>query len=605
MSLADERLAEYAGVLTMEWGPDHAEYDIWVLMENLLWISDKDGDTVPFILNEQQCDLYAEMCRQRLGESPIRQDILKARQVGYSTFIAGYIFVRAMFTPNLKAGVVADKMENAKGLFEKYEFFYRHLDWSNPKRDEILAWEESHRGQLHPDSWKPPLESARGQTLMRTAYNSSIKVIVADDEAGRGSTNHLLHMSECAFYKDLKLTLNSLFETVSDGNRESAIFLETTANGFNEYKDHWDEDSAGDSAYRATFTPWFTNPEYADDRFSTEKGNMPRMEEWLCEKQRKHNLSDAQMAWYWFKYRTKKDRGLMLQEYPFEPMDAFLTTGSSVFDVGLTQQRKSELRGQQPRRGRFAVSARYSPDGMSVDLQSAGFVESGDGKVTIYREPVPGHSYIANLDPAMGGEDKYVVQVIDNCTLRQVAKFAQKKARDDDVAFQMAALGRYYNDACLSAETNNANGTYILQLIDKTGYRNIFMDPGYDGLTDRYQDAFGYKTSTRNKNPMITMLKIAFQDDYQMIEDPETLSEMEGFGVVRTQTGKEQMKAEGNGHDDHVMALAGCMYVREVGNVPTVPKQWSPKAGPGAFDPFGRGQRKKGFKKDSEVYQRW
>lgn len=566
MSLADVELAEYNYDLTVFF--QGKKYPVYVLMEKLLKITDKDGNCVPFILNRQQIELYKEICKQRRAEKPVRQNILKSRQIGYSTFIAGLFFIIGMFTPNMKVGVVADVEKHAKDIFAKYEYFYNHLDDNNPNLVKIKEYSIQNKGKIHPSSYKPKLKAQRGSQLLQTLYgNSIIEVVVAGEGSGRSNTYHLLHLSECAFFKDLKITLNGLLETVSSKNKNSFIFLETTANGFNEYKDRWDKDVLNKTSYHALFMPWFMNPEYTDENYEKPGIKMPILEDWLYEKQNKYNLTNAQIMWYWGKYLDKGDKGLALQEYPFCATDAFLTSGQCIFNTELIATRKEELLPLQEslKRGMFLTYARYSEDGSMIDLKVTMFAESKNGALTIYKDVEPDHPYIANLDPAMGGSDYYVIQVIDNYTLEQVAVYrSNSPSGDDEVAFQLVALGRYYNNALISAETNNANGSYILQVADKCGYNFIYQDNDYEALTDKYANRFGYKTTQKNKNPMVSLLKIAFRDNYRMINDYETLTEMEEFEVVKNTTSqKETYKATGGNHDDLVMALCGCMLVRE------------------------------------------
>lgn len=570
MTLADKELAIYDGVFTVYF--QGLKLPVYVLMEKLLRITDKDGHCIPFTLNRQQVELYKEMALQRIKDRPVRQDILKSRQIGYSTFIAGFNFIVGMFTPNMHVGVVADVEDHAKNIFAKYEYFYKHLNDSNPMKDEIDEFDRTHKGkgQKHPNDYRPTLKAQRGQTYMETeAGNSIIEVLVAGQGSGRSGTYHILHLSECAFFKNLKVTLNGLLETVSSKNKNSFIFLETTANGFNEYKDRWDKDSAGKTSYHALFMPWFMNPEYCNEEFDKPGVEMPAMEEWLYEKGKQYGLSNGQMVWYWDKYQDKGDKGIVLQEYPFCPTDAFLTSGNCLFNTELIAKRKEELleligRGEWGRSGRFATTSKYSEDGKAIAFVNHGFVEHRNGDITIYVEPIEGHPYIVNCDPAMGGEDFYAIQVIDNYTCEQVAVYhTNTPSGDDEVAFQLIALGQYYNNALISAECNNSNGSYILQIADKCGYKFIYQDSEYDALTDRWDNRFGYKTKQNNKNPMVTMLKLNFRDNYRMINDLQTLCEMEEFEVFRNEnTRKESYRASGSAHDDLVMSLCGCFYIR-------------------------------------------
>ena len=117
-----DNLAKYASVLTIQTAV--GKVPLYVFIENFLWIQDADGNKIRFYLNDDQVDLYKEMCEQRLRGEPIRIDILKARQKGFSTFIAAIIFCMTIFTPGRKAAIVADIAEHASNLFEKYIFFY-------------------------------------------------------------------------------------------------------------------------------------------------------------------------------------------------------------------------------------------------------------------------------------------------------------------------------------------------------------------------------------------------------------------------------------------------------------------------------------------------
>ena len=564
MSLADIELAPYDRDLTIFF--QGLELPVYVYMEKLLRITDKEGHCIPFVLNRQQIELYKEICEQRRAGKPVRQNVLKSRQIGYSTFIAGLFFTIGLNTPNMKVGVVADVEKHAKDIFSKYEYFYNHLDDGNPRKAEIDEWERTHKGH-HPASYKPNLKAQRGQTMLQTeAGNSIIEVVVAGEGSGRSNTYHLLHLSECAFFKNLKVTLNGLLETVSSKNKNSFIFLETTANGFNEYKERWDKDCLGQTSYNALFMPWFKNPEYCEDEYDQIGISMPPMEEWLYERQKQYGLTNGQVVWYWNKYQDKGDKGLVLQEYPFCPTDSFLTSGNCIFNTELIAKRKEELLPtlSNVKRGLFAAVHRYSEDGSVIQFESHGFVESRNGFIAIYKEPIEGHPYIANCDPAMGGADYYAIQVIDNYTGEQVATYHCNCPKgDDEVAFQLVALGRYYNNALISAECNNSNGYYILQIADKCGYKFIYQDTAYDSITDRWENRFGYKTTQSNKIPMTTMLKLAFRDNYRMINDFQTLCEMEEFEVVKNlNTQRETVKASGNAHDDLVMSLCGCFYLR-------------------------------------------
>lgn len=556
---ADEELKKYDKVLTVKTAI--GEVPVYKFIEKFLKIQDKDGNVLPFELNPPQVNLYKEMCEMKLEGRPIRANILKARQIGFSTFIAAIIFVMVIFKPNQKAAIVADLAEHATNLFEKYKFFYENL----------------------PDELKLPLEKSNAKELVvdyGKGNKSSIRITVQGDGAGRSGTYQYLHLSECAFWKDLKVTLVSLLQTVSITNLDSMVFLETTGNGFNEYKTRWDKDVTGDTTYKALFFPWFDNPSYS----------MPyrgfKLDVWEEDLKEKYNLTLEQIAWYHNQYlEFEEDLDNLKQEHPSCPMDAFKTSGNSVFKLELIEKRKEELLKMfgSEKKGLFTYVSKFSVDGKHITITDIKFIESRRGEIKIYKDVEEGHPYVINLDPAMGGEDYYAIQVLDNYTGEQVAVFHKNKADDDEVAYQLMCLGWHYNNALICAECNNPNGSYILQMCDKAGYKNIYQDSDYEDLTDRYANKFGYKTKQNNRNVMIALFRQAFRDNYKFINDYETLCEMELFQIVKNDTtGKEKAEASGGSHDDLVMAMCGVFLIRNLQSFLPVIKtksaktEWSP-----------------------------
>ena len=114
MTLADERLKGYEEYLFLEIyfrrknettgriEKVKKKIPVWQFIERFLWIKtkgekDDDPGEMPFILNEEQVDLYKEMCEQRKAGQPVRLNILKARQIGFSTFIAAVYFCLVIF----------------------------------------------------------------------------------------------------------------------------------------------------------------------------------------------------------------------------------------------------------------------------------------------------------------------------------------------------------------------------------------------------------------------------------------------------------------------------------------------------------------------------
>jgi len=99
---------------------------IWRI-SNLYWIEDKKGNVVKFKPNFFQALLLKDLHPRNI--------ILKARQLGMSTFIAMLFLDQILFHKNKKAAIVADKLESGKNIFGKIAFAWENFD---PRLKEFL-----------------------------------------------------------------------------------------------------------------------------------------------------------------------------------------------------------------------------------------------------------------------------------------------------------------------------------------------------------------------------------------------------------------------------------------------------------------------------------
>lgn len=577
MSRPSDILAPYDRVLVIK--TKAGLVPLYKFIEKFLYIENAHGMRIQFILNDDQVDLYKSMCEQKQRGEPIRINILKARQAGFSTFIAAIIFCSVIFTPGQRAAIVADIAEHASNLFSKYNFFYDNLPVDIKER---LVKVKSNAKEL---------------VVSHGEQTSSIRITVQGDSAGRSGTYQYLHLSECAFWDDLDSTLVSLLQTVSNDNKNSMVFFETTANGVNDYKKRWDNDYSGNTKYMPKFYPWYTNKRYVVADKDIREFRKPN---WLAEIEVEYNLTPNQVAWFFDKYNEfNGDLDKLRQEFPSNPVEAFVTSGNSVFNADLLRKRKEEImRTVTFKRGVFQFEAQHSMDGKRIDVTKREWIDSRNGSIKIFKEPEAGHPYVVVNDPAQGGEDYYATQVFNNYTGEQVAVYHRNKCDADDAAYQMYCLAMYYNKAMITGETNTTS--YLLELCHKMGYRFIYQDQDVEDLTNRYLNKFGFKTKQNNRQYMIDLFKIAFRENPRIINDYETICEMEAFQVVKNSKGKEKAEATGGEHDDLVMSACGFYLCR--GAQTSVPKQVAKENGRTYFDPFEWHKQKE---QERNVYQVW
>ena len=84
--------------------------DRWWRLNNLYHIRPKDGPAIiPFKVNWAQKELYNDLWNRVL--------VLKARQLGVTTFFSILFLDDCLFNPNREAGIIADTRENAEEIF--------------------------------------------------------------------------------------------------------------------------------------------------------------------------------------------------------------------------------------------------------------------------------------------------------------------------------------------------------------------------------------------------------------------------------------------------------------------------------------------------------
>lgn len=236
-------------------------------IEARLNIINKEGKDVPFILNNPQ--------KMFIEKATGKDIILKARQEGFSSEIGGIFVGDFILDANSWSLVIADITDNAIGLLDRVKYYLR-------------SYEEK-------TGFKIPLKYNTKYELVNELLNSRYQIGTAENtEFGRSKTVKNVHMSEAFFYKNFRKLLASALGAVRPDGR---VVIESTANGFNEGKEFWDQSTLGETG----FNPIFFG---ASMLYSKE-----------------------------FLEKKKKELGrLYKQEYPETAEEAFLTSGDPYFD---------------------------------------------------------------------------------------------------------------------------------------------------------------------------------------------------------------------------------------------------------------------------------
>jgi hypothetical protein len=195
-------------------------------------------------------------------------------------------------------------------------------------------------------------------------------------------------------------------------------------------------------------------------------------------------------------------------------------------------------------------------------LKSLGFknpIQHTDDGLDIYKLPEDKHVYICTVDCSEGvGQDYSTISVFDVTEMpyRQVAKFKNNQISPMLYPTHIYNIATKYNSAYVLVETNNIGQQVVDILHYELEYENIFRLEHHNikgqhiSAGFKRSVSFGLKTTKSVKKIGCANLKTLIENDKLIIEDFDTISELNTFVRIR-----ESYEAEEGNHDDMVMTL--------------------------------------------------
>lgn len=461
----------------------------------LLWIRDRRGGLVPLAPNAAQCR-YA-------GRRGPRNIILKARQVGMTTYIAARLFLMTLLRPGTVALQVAHSLESAQQIFRIVHRFYTYL----PVKIQDARF----------------TEKSNVRELAFAGLDSRFRVDTAGNPgAGRGLTLTHLHASEVSEWPGQPAeTMAGLTAAVAPGG---TIDIEATPKGEGGYFHREWLAAGGDTGYVRHFFPWWIEPEY---KLALAPGEnvAPETDEERRLVQR-HGLTPEQL-----KFRrslAQTFRNLRPQEYAEDDVECFLSSGRPVFEVEAIDRRLAHV----------AAPAVARENG--CEFEWAG--------------PERGRQYVIGVDPAEGRPDGdySAVQVVDAATGMQCLEFAARWPLTRFAEY-VARLGSRYNDALVVVERNNHGHGVLYALRHRHGYRRLYRHaPGEGDLS------LGWPTNAQTKPQLVAALAAMLGDAPGVFQSRRLLAEMRAYRFDDSGA----MAAPEGLHDDLLVAMGIALVVR-------------------------------------------
>lgn len=538
--------------------------------EHCATIVDRKGRRVKLKANTAQARFDAALEAQRQAGKPMRAIVLKARKLGFSTWVQAKLMHRITQRSDRRALVVAQDKDTAGELFGIGERI-----WANLPPDHELGLKPARIGFRRGSSMHFGEQSRARRDQGDYGLDSKLEVDTANEvEAGRGYTYTELHCSEVAFWKDVNKML-ALLNAVPD-EPETLVVLESTANGMNFFQERWEAAESGESEYVPVFAAWHEDPDYRvvfdspDDRlmFIEQIGEGPWGEDepTLVEQ---FGCTPEQLLWRRRSIVDKCDSDLLKfkQEYPATPTEAFVTSGKQVFSIPLVSRvveltRQSDPDFVSPDNPGPEIGM-FEPERMVPRKVRSGVIDcpSGarwrpapkptrrvtEGKWRVWEHPDPKADqtprYVVSVDPAEGelttrGETAYsAIEVIDHRTRRQVAEFRSRQDWDE-IALQAHLAANYYNTAVLVIEKTGGYGTsMILRIWRDWRYTNMFRQRVLDRRNDtKFEDRLGWDTNRATKPLVEDGIKQLLRENPEVFQSFLLAQEMSTY--VREDSGK-------------------------------------------------------------------
>lgn len=519
-----------------------------------LKIRDEAGSIVPFNLNDLQLHVLSIIEDLVQRKIPIRLIILKCRQTGISTLIEAYLFWRTNLEFNQKALIMGHEKNASINLFDMYQRYYENI----------------------PREIQPSIDTnQRERKLTYAVLKNEIEVQTAGANVdstkagtGRSGTYQYIHATECAFYPDYKTTFLGLLQA---SKKAKMIVLETTANGYNEFRNEWVDAINGITDYIPIFLAWIDFKDYSKDLSEVEKerleadlGANPRYNSYSGEEDnliKVHGCSLQQLNWRRWAINNlcKGEVDSFHQEYPTTWQEAFISSGSPVFNStichkNLTNSKKPFKTGdlipiyiETDEYKKIKDTADYRE--RKKFLKSVEFVENTKGMWKIWTdfkiEEGEQNVFASGWDVAEGlaQGDFSAGTVLDRRTNEVCMTFHGHI--DPDLLGEEQDKMRIYlkNKVYVGTEVNN-HGLTTVNSAFKLGVPQYYRQTFDEGIgIDKSQ--LGFKTTAQTKPFMINDLNEWIREDLFKDYDKEFWSECITF--VRNDRG--QMSAQGKDKD--------------------------------------------------------
>lgn len=378
----------------------------------------------------------------------------------------------------------------------------------------------------------------------------------------------------------------SLEEGLAQNNPHRLFMRESTAKGYNHWHTRWSV-GLNDITERSFFIGWWANDENRverkDPRYIEFGLHPPTNEERdLIEQVRAQyawKITPEQLAWIrWKQAKAGSEQGLLEENQPWVPSQAFQLTGYSFFPIRQVSRELEALINNQPvfKGYRYENSGDFFSFRMIALDPDVDDVE--DVELKVWEEPVEGGKYVIGFDPAYGRSpngDGNAIEVF-RCYADRMVQVAEYRTREVDIKYASWVcfhLGAAYKDAMVNVEINGPGSLvmtefdHLRQLLASELRGQQVKDRGWEDAGSQVRwflyhraDSFGggyqanYQASFRTRQIMLYGMKGEYDAGHITIRSQAMLLEMRNVVVVDDHIGAPD-NPDDDKKDDRVFAL--------------------------------------------------
>ena len=518
-------------------------------MTQHLKIIDKAGQLIPLVPNTEQRLILYHAVEQEMCGLPVRIIILKSRKIGCSTIIEALGYYLHTTRAHFRGMVTAQDSEASRTIWEMTRRFHGYDPEARSLRTTQAGLKEMHWAEPHGSRFSVGT-AGKGSSLARS------------------DTLLFWHGSEIPHWTDaMEALLAALNSVPPDGG---FVFLESTAQGYEEFKERWDNAvegrrRAGDhsiAGFVPLFFSWLDHPEY--------RRAIPDDYDWGVIDDDEIELqglgADLEQL-YWRRCVMDEfcggDPALYRQENPATPSQSFLASGSRRIPASVITRHRQLAEAKGPGR-RF----RLVWDGDEIDARE----DDWSGMYwECWETPDQWTDYTAFADIAEGipadpgnprsEHDRTRAFVLNRRELRQAARWEGPAISETDMGRELRKVATWFNMAWASPEINNTGKATLLVMVEAE-YEHLYQRQSEPDAFDREQERqlWGWRTTSGNRDVMIADWIDACRPRPETkwegrieVYSPGLAHEEDTF--IRTKTGKAE---HGKGYfDDELFAAMG------------------------------------------------